>query len=195
MIITLPPTHQACSFPSSSWRQGRSANSRMTRRDGSICTVPTRRARPHPMHSIWTGRAHSQCINSACIVHGHVFICFATKTTIRSQSATPFSRKTNKNQPFFHHNQRKKMRNRFDAAYTTNFHNRTMKSVGQLHVCAVKWRPINKASFCCRKKWESWIFAQTSQTPIIYSSDLFTYNAKYFQTFLGEKWHRTWLES
>ena len=127
--------------------------------------------------------------------HTHVFICFATKTTIRSQSATPFSRKTNKNQPFFHHNQRKKMRNRFDAAYTTNFHNRTMKSVGQLHVCAVKWRPINKASFCCRKKWESWIFAQTSQTPIIYSSDLFTYNAKYFQTFLGEKWHRTWLES
>jgi len=32
------------------------------------------------------------------------------------------------------------------------------------------------------------IYAQAFQTTVIYSSDLFTYNAKYFQTLSGEKW-------
>jgi len=31
----------------------------------------------------------------------------------------------------------------------------------------------------------SCIYAQTLQTTVIYSSGLFTYNAKYFQTFFG----------
>ena len=34
----------------------------------------------------------------------------------------------------------------------------------------------------------SGIYAQASYTIVIYSSDLFTYNAKYFQTLSGEKW-------
>jgi len=31
------------------------------------------------------------------------------------------------------------------------------------------------------------------QTTVIHSSDLFTYNAKYFQIFFWDKWRRTWL--
>jgi len=35
---------------------------------------------------------------------------------------------------------------------------------------------------------KSCIYAQTFQMTVIYSSDLFTYNARYFQTLSGEKW-------
>ena len=35
---------------------------------------------------------------------------------------------------------------------------------------------------------KSCIYAQALQTTVIYSSDLFTYNAKYFQTLSGDKW-------
>ena len=35
---------------------------------------------------------------------------------------------------------------------------------------------------------KSCIYAQAFQTTVIYSSDLFTYNAKFFQTLFGEKW-------
>jgi len=35
---------------------------------------------------------------------------------------------------------------------------------------------------------KSCICAQAFYTTVIYSSDLFTYNAKYFQTLSGEKW-------
>ena len=53
-----------------------------------------------------------------------------------------------------------------------------------------------RASFCCTKKIEknayiyseSCIYSQTLKTTVIYSSNLFTYNAKYLPTFLGEKW-------
>ena len=34
---------------------------------------------------------------------------------------------------------------------------------------------------------KSCIYTQAFQTTVIYSSDLFTYNAKYFQTLAGEK--------
>ena len=55
---------------------------------------------------------------------------------------------------------------------------------------------IIRASFCCTKKLhlfltkvaKSCIYAQTFQTTAIYSSDLFTNNAKYLQTLFGEKW-------
>ena len=50
-----------------------------------------------------------------------------------------------------------------------------------------------RASFCCTKKIEknayiyseSCIYLQTLKTTVIYSSNLFTYNAKYLPTFLG----------
>ena len=50
-----------------------------------------------------------------------------------------------------------------------------------------------KASFCCCKKLhlfltkvaKSCIHSQTLKTRVIYSSDLLTYNAKYFQHYLG----------
>jgi len=35
---------------------------------------------------------------------------------------------------------------------------------------------------------KSGIYAQASYRTVIYSSDVFTYNAKYFQTLSGEKW-------
>ena len=35
---------------------------------------------------------------------------------------------------------------------------------------------------------KSCIYSQTLKTTVIYSSDLFTYNAKYLQTLFGEKW-------
>jgi len=35
---------------------------------------------------------------------------------------------------------------------------------------------------------QSCIYALAFQTTVIYSSDLFTYNVKYFQTLSGEKW-------
>ena len=35
---------------------------------------------------------------------------------------------------------------------------------------------------------KSCIYSQTLKTTVIYSSDLFTYNAKYLQTLVGEKW-------
>ena len=35
---------------------------------------------------------------------------------------------------------------------------------------------------------KSCIYAQAFQTTVIYSSDLFTYNAKSFQTLFGKKW-------
>jgi len=41
---------------------------------------------------------------------------------------------------------------------------------------------MTRASFYCSKKVRK---LHLLQTTIIYSSDLFTYNAKYFQTFLG----------
>jgi len=80
-----------------------------------------------------------------------------------------------------------------------------------IQTCNHKGILIVRASFCC-SKWvrrlhlfstkvafissekvafifnESCIYAQTLQTTVIYSRGLFTCNAKYFQTFLGEKW-------
>ena len=58
---------------------------------------------------------------------------------------------------------------------------------------------ISTASFCCIKKLKkmhlfstevakSCISAQTFLTTVIYSGDLFTYNAIYLKTLLGEKW-------
>ena len=58
---------------------------------------------------------------------------------------------------------------------------------------------IIRTSFCCTKKLKkfhlflakvakSCIYSQTLKTTVIYSSDLFTYNAKYLQTLLREKW-------
>ena len=54
-----------------------------------------------------------------------------------------------------------------------------------------------RASFCCTKKLKnytltkvakSWFYAQTLKTTVINSNNLFTYNAKYLQTLLKEKW-------
>jgi len=42
--------------------------------------------------------------------------------------------------------------------------------------------------FLTKVSVKSCIYAQAFQTTVIYSSDLFTYNAKYFQTLSGEKW-------
>ena len=66
---------------------------------------------------------------------------------------------------------------------------------------ALSTRPlkISRASFCCIKKLKklhlflmkvakSCIYSQTLKTAEIYSSDLFTYNAKYLQRLLREKW-------
>ena len=58
---------------------------------------------------------------------------------------------------------------------------------------------MSRASFRCTKKLKklhlflmkvakSYIYSQTSKRAEIYSSDLFTYNATYLQTLLGEKW-------
>ena len=55
---------------------------------------------------------------------------------------------------------------------------------------------IIRASFCWIKKLhlvltkvaKSCSYLQTLNTTVIYSSDLFFYNAKYLQTLLGEKW-------
>jgi len=42
--------------------------------------------------------------------------------------------------------------------------------------------------FLTKVSVKSCIYAQAFYTTVIYSSDLFTYNAKYFQTLSGEKW-------
>ena len=58
---------------------------------------------------------------------------------------------------------------------------------------------ISRASFCCITKLKKMhlfltevakicISAQTFLTTVIYSGDLFTYNAIYLKTLLGEKW-------
>ena len=58
---------------------------------------------------------------------------------------------------------------------------------------------MSRTSFCCPKKLKklhlfltkvakSCIYAQTLKIIAIYSNDLFTYNTKYFQTLLREKW-------
>ena len=58
---------------------------------------------------------------------------------------------------------------------------------------------MSRASFCYTKKLKilhlfltkvakSCIYALASKTRVVYSNDLFTYNAKYLQTLLREKW-------
>ena len=58
---------------------------------------------------------------------------------------------------------------------------------------------MSRASFCYTKKLKilhvfltkvakSCIYAQTLKTTVVYSNDLLTYNAKYLQTLLREKW-------